>query len=204
MLVLYAEGFGLVDFLMQQGGRATYLKFLSDARSGQWEAAIRKHYNHRGVNALEKDWRSWVVAGMPRYGISPEEMIATLSTKTRDVARPQSRQPKVQTVSGRSQPAKPRKLGTQPRRPLRQAKPATWNGQTRVPDASRELSKFKENRRFSFQAPTPKMKQSELQPTNHQKTKRRQQTDVGGLWKRSVDTGSIPRWAGFPGQKGLF
>jgi len=234
MLVLYAEGFGLVDFLMQQGGRATYLKFLSDARSGQWEAAIRKHYNHRGVNALEKDWRSWVVAGMPRYGISPEEMIATLSTKTRDVARPQSRQPKLQTVSGRSQQDQTRKSRTQARPPVDQAKPFTWNAQPQVPDASRELSKFKENRRFSLQAPTPKVKQSkglnaslhqrkatrpfrrndsralpfekqsQLQPTHHQKVKRRQQEDASGLWKRSVETGSTPQWAGFPGQKGLF
>jgi hypothetical protein len=236
MLILYAEGFGLVDFLMQQGGRQTYLKFLSDARSGQWEAAIRKHYNHEGVEALEKDWRSWVVAGMPRYGISPEEMIATLGTETRDVARPPSRQPKVRSVSGRRQQTTPRRSSTESRRSSSQTKSSTWNARIRVPDASRELSKFKEDRRFSLQAPTPSSKpveclstnsrepqpkairefrrrdsdalpfleDSQLQPTNHQKSKRRQQADASGLWKRSEETGSIPQWAGFPGQKGLF
>ena len=65
MLILYAQGYALADFLVQQGGRAKYLKLMADGERIGWAEAIRANYYHGGVDELEKNWRSWVLAGMP-------------------------------------------------------------------------------------------------------------------------------------------
>ncbi|MEO2031126.1 MAG: hypothetical protein ABGZ35_03470 [Planctomycetaceae bacterium] len=155
MLILYAEGFGLVDFLMQQRGRQTYLKFLSDARDGHWEDAIRKHYNHKGVEALETDWRSWVIAGMPRYGTSPEEVLATLGTEIRDVARPRTDQQRSRTNAVRGQSPEQRLSGAPVDRSGRETKRTDRRRNQRSSDVARELAEFKRRRRSTVQAPTP-------------------------------------------------
>lgn len=155
MLILYAEGFGLVDFLMQQRGRETYLKFLADARNGQWEAAIRKHYNHKGVEALEKDWRAWVIAGMPRYGVSPDEMIASLGPETRDAARPVAHNDSVQPASFQNQNRQESASRTRSAQPSNSSRSSRTTNES--PDsfvsASRKLAEFKKNRRFTVEAP---------------------------------------------------
>ncbi|MFM7865154.1 MAG: hypothetical protein ACKPHU_13145, partial [Planctomycetaceae bacterium] len=66
MLILYAQGYALADFLVQQGGRAAYLKFLSEAETAGWEASIRGNFDHAGVESLERNWLAWIRAGMPR------------------------------------------------------------------------------------------------------------------------------------------
>ena len=69
VLTLYAEGYSLADFLVQQkgnAGRATYLKFLQMAHETTWEAAIRKYYRYESVAALEADWTQWILAGSPQ------------------------------------------------------------------------------------------------------------------------------------------
>lgn len=66
MLIMYAEGYALADFLVQQGGRGKYLKFMSDGERMGWTQAIRANYHHGGVDELQKNWRSWVMAGMPK------------------------------------------------------------------------------------------------------------------------------------------
>jgi hypothetical protein len=66
---LYAEGYSLADFLVQQHpeqGRFVYLHFLQTAFEQGWEAAIRKHYRFQGINELEGAWTNWVMAGSPR------------------------------------------------------------------------------------------------------------------------------------------
>ena len=66
MLTLYAQGYTLVDFLVQQKGRQVYLELLGAAEKQGWEEAIRAHFDHEGIAALERNWRSWVLAGRPR------------------------------------------------------------------------------------------------------------------------------------------
>jgi hypothetical protein len=66
MLTLYAQGFTLVDFLVQQKGRKVYLELLGAAEERGWEEAIRTHFDHEGIVALERNWRGWVLAGRPR------------------------------------------------------------------------------------------------------------------------------------------
>ncbi|QDT39136.1 hypothetical protein [Stratiformator vulcanicus] len=74
VMTLYAEGYSLANFLVQAGGKARYLEFLEDAFDGGWDQALGKHYNLRGVAALERRWDSWVLAGSPE--LQPGTMVA--------------------------------------------------------------------------------------------------------------------------------
>jgi hypothetical protein len=68
VLALYAEGYSLADFLVQQHGekgRAVYLQFLGDALATNWESAFRKHYGFQSLGDLEQKWGSWIMAGSP-------------------------------------------------------------------------------------------------------------------------------------------
>ena len=95
MLILYAEGYALADFLVQQGGRGTYLKFLADGEHMGWTEAIKSNYHHGGVDSLQKNWQGWVMAGMPKLRSPNSEMLAAAGTvndgrsvRDRGVARP--------------------------------------------------------------------------------------------------------------------
>ncbi len=66
VMKLYAQGYSLTDYLVQQGGRETFLKFLGDAmRHGGWDQALSAHYGVNSVDVLEKKWNQWVLAGSP-------------------------------------------------------------------------------------------------------------------------------------------
>lgn len=91
MLTLYAEGYALVDFLVQQGGRDRYLKFLKDGERIGWTKAIRSNYAHQGIDALQKSWKSWIQAGMPKLRDPKEELLAARETITRNAMQPGQR-----------------------------------------------------------------------------------------------------------------
>ncbi len=65
VLHLYAEGYVLVELLIQNGGRAKFLKFLNAANVDGWDRALNSFYGHRGIDAMEKNWNQWVLAGCP-------------------------------------------------------------------------------------------------------------------------------------------
>ena len=95
MLILYAEGYALADFLVQQGGRGRYLKFLADGEQLGWTEAIKSNYHHGGVDSLQKNWQGWVMAGMPKLRSPNGQMLADAGTvndgrsvRDQGVARP--------------------------------------------------------------------------------------------------------------------
>jgi hypothetical protein len=68
VLTLYAEGYSLADFLVQQKGnegKTAYLAFLKDALEQNWTTAFKKHYGYESIEAAEKHWSGWVLAGSP-------------------------------------------------------------------------------------------------------------------------------------------
>lgn len=65
VLHLYAEGYVLVELLIQNGGRAKFLSFLQSANTDGWDRALHAYYGHAGVDYLERDWNKWVIAGCP-------------------------------------------------------------------------------------------------------------------------------------------
>ncbi|MFN9720068.1 MAG: hypothetical protein ACK58L_15325 [Planctomycetota bacterium] len=76
MLTLYAQGYALADFLVQQKGRHAYLKFISDGERIGWEEAIKTNFDHDGIESLEKNWKGWILAGMPKLTLPREQMLA--------------------------------------------------------------------------------------------------------------------------------
>lgn len=87
MLILYSQGYALADFLVQQKGRHTYLQFLEDGERMGWERAIRKHFDHDGIEALEQNWKGWVLAGMPKLTVPKDQMLAATESG-QSTARP--------------------------------------------------------------------------------------------------------------------
>ncbi len=75
---LYAQGFSLVHFLVQQGGRKRFLRFMETAHRFNWDRAIEVHYQHKSVELLERRWHAWVYAGSPRLD-PPADALADFS-----------------------------------------------------------------------------------------------------------------------------
>ena len=89
VLHLYAEGYVLVELLIQSGGRGKFLNFLKSANTDGWDRALYDHYGHRGVDFLEKDWNQWVLAGCPaRTATPPGTLYAAASPQGADQAAP--------------------------------------------------------------------------------------------------------------------
>lgn len=102
VLVLYAEGFSLADYLVQNAGKTVYLKFLEDAHRIGWDRAIKRHYNVDTVEALEKHWNRWVMAGSPQIEQPEDEQVASAeSSPNRNGAVIRSQSPKAPAVDRR-------------------------------------------------------------------------------------------------------
>lgn len=82
VLTLYAEGFGLTEFLVEAGGKKRFLKFLQVAhQSDNWQTAIQKVYSLNNIDDLEKRWKGWVLAGRPELPKGSENiMVAGTNT----------------------------------------------------------------------------------------------------------------------------
>lgn len=76
VLTLYAEGHSLADFLIQKSDKPSYIKFLQIAHEEGWPTAL-KRYDYASVDALEKDWDQWVLAGNPALNAPPGTQLAS-------------------------------------------------------------------------------------------------------------------------------
>jgi hypothetical protein len=76
VMTLYAQGYSLADFLVQQQGRAAYLSFIEDAHRRGWNEAIQRFYGYRDIDSLEKKWNAWVLAGSPSLPGPNDAMLA--------------------------------------------------------------------------------------------------------------------------------
>lgn len=107
MLTLYAQGYALADFLVQQKGRHAYLKFIADGERGNWEDAIRTNFDHDGIESLEKNWQGWVLAGMPKLTLPREQMLAANEETPEAVSQAAARPELVADQSARSAMSQP-------------------------------------------------------------------------------------------------
>lgn len=86
VMPLYAQGYALADFLIQQGGRRRYVDFLSDGmRDQQWAVALAKWYGFQDLATLQNRWLAWVAAGFPRLEAprtTPEQHSPNLFART--------------------------------------------------------------------------------------------------------------------------
>ena len=56
VMVLYAEGFSVTNFLVGQSNRQQFLNFVSYGMYYGWDEASRKYYSYKNVNDLEQAW----------------------------------------------------------------------------------------------------------------------------------------------------
>lgn len=93
IMPLYAQGYSLAEFLIQQGGRRKYIDFLGDGlESGRWSDTIHRHYGVENLGALQNQWLAWVKQGSPirrpdRPQSSPEPLV--LVSAGRKLPRPE-------------------------------------------------------------------------------------------------------------------
>ncbi len=56
VLVLYAEGYSVTDFLVSRSSRSVFLAFIAQGMRGDWDNAVRTHYRFNNCEELEGAW----------------------------------------------------------------------------------------------------------------------------------------------------
>lgn len=265
MLIMYAEGYALADFLVQQGGREKYLKFMGDGERMGWTQAIKANYHHGGVDELQKNWRSWIMAGMPKMKEPAGTMLAsvdrsrssakksglgvprpaildeyhvgtTVRLQSADAAATIATKPATSaggTTQRRTSASKSDSLknavffnkpGPPSAKPPVQTSTSVENTGTEFRSAAFEAPQPHQNVGRKKQAARPPVTSGTAQPSSNRAqssfVSKRQRLEATGLsdnfsnspssarkhlpQERRAVTGSIPQWAGFPGQQELF
>jgi hypothetical protein len=66
VMPLYAQGYSLAEFLIEQYGRREFIAYLSEGMStNNWPAATSHHYGIADLGALQNTWLAWVAQGSP-------------------------------------------------------------------------------------------------------------------------------------------
>jgi len=72
IMPLYAQGYTLAEFLIQQGGHQRFVKFLETGlENNQWETALAKWYKYQDLGQLQTSWVAWVAQGYPQLNPQP-------------------------------------------------------------------------------------------------------------------------------------
>jgi hypothetical protein len=89
VMPLYAQGYSLAEFLIQQAGRPKFLDFVTEGvKTDDWNAALAHNYGHRDLGVLQNTWLAWVRQGSPRLQPAPKaENVLAASTP---LPRPES------------------------------------------------------------------------------------------------------------------
>lgn len=66
ILPLYAQGHSLATFLVAQGGKRKFLKYVKDGLdTNNWRAVTSAHYRFESLGRLQNAWLDWVRRGSP-------------------------------------------------------------------------------------------------------------------------------------------
>ncbi len=65
VMPLYAQGYTVAEFLIQQGGRRKFVNFVGDGVRDNWSRAAKRHYGIENIGALQQDWLAWVDQDFP-------------------------------------------------------------------------------------------------------------------------------------------
>ncbi|MGB9687419.1 hypothetical protein [Thermogutta sp.] len=85
IMPLYAQGYTLAEFLIQQGGHRKFVQFLEDGlKDNNWDAALARHYPYQDLGRLQLSWVDWVARGFPQLAPAsvPSALEATLVAAT--------------------------------------------------------------------------------------------------------------------------
>ena len=68
ILPLYAQGYSLARFLMDQKGKREFLAYVGDGMASEnWTAATNKFYGYKNLAVLQDAWLNWVKQGSPAH-----------------------------------------------------------------------------------------------------------------------------------------
>jgi hypothetical protein len=65
VMVLYAEGYSVTNFLVGQSNRSVFLSFVAQGMQGDWDGALRRHYHFNSVEELERAWWQFALSNRP-------------------------------------------------------------------------------------------------------------------------------------------
>ncbi|MEX0716762.1 MAG: hypothetical protein WD066_09250 [Planctomycetaceae bacterium] len=109
VMTLYAQGYSIADYLVQQGGKRKYLDFIESAHHDGWDHALQHHYGLGNVDRFERRWNGWVLAGSPPLERPDGSMLADANDSRGLVVRGQNPEASAKGGSAtrptRSQPA---------------------------------------------------------------------------------------------------
>jgi hypothetical protein len=64
MLPMYAQGYSVCRFLIEQSGPRKFIAFLTDyMQQPSWTENVRKHYGYDSLAGLQEQWLAWVANG---------------------------------------------------------------------------------------------------------------------------------------------
>jgi hypothetical protein len=94
MIVVYAQGYSVCQYLIDRGGRQKFLEFVGiGMRNGNrnWEQAVQQVYGYASVDDLEEQWIDSLK--------SPPSRIAAARSRNNDVAAAPAARPRLETRS---------------------------------------------------------------------------------------------------------
>ncbi len=73
VLPLYAQGYALSKFLIDQRGKREFMQFLEDGLTdGDWIRAVRQRYGYGNLQTLQNAWQNWIVQGRPQLQLAAD------------------------------------------------------------------------------------------------------------------------------------
>jgi hypothetical protein len=77
VMVLYAEGYSVCNFLVSSSSRSVFLAFIGQGMGGDWDGAVRQHYHYNSVEELEQAWLQFLRTGHQ----APAQLASRTSTE---------------------------------------------------------------------------------------------------------------------------
>ena len=70
-LLIYHQGFSVVDFLIGRGGSQWFAEFMTElVRTGNFDATLARFYGYKGIKELQTAWKRYVETGQDRTTLS--------------------------------------------------------------------------------------------------------------------------------------
>ena len=78
VIPLYAQGYSLARFFIEQGGRRKFVAFVGEGlKANDWPSTTHKHYGYADLSELQTSWLEWVKKGSPNLAKDPPVALAS-------------------------------------------------------------------------------------------------------------------------------
>ena len=96
VLPLYSQGYSLARFLIAQGGKQKFIKYVGDGMdTNNWPDVTRLHYGYRDLSELQLTWLEWVRQGS---GPLPNRETQIAQAAVPPIASPENGSPQASTA----------------------------------------------------------------------------------------------------------